>query len=41
MLGHPGFATWTFGNSDPEKSPDEELFSAELRAAFSSLCKSI
>jgi pimeloyl-ACP methyl ester carboxylesterase len=25
MLGHPGFATWTFSSSDPEKSPDEVL----------------
>jgi pimeloyl-ACP methyl ester carboxylesterase len=25
MLGHPGFATWTYGSSDPEKSPDEVL----------------
>lgn len=25
MLGHPGFAHWTFDASDPEKSPDEVL----------------
>jgi pimeloyl-ACP methyl ester carboxylesterase len=25
MLGHPGFATWTYSSSDPEKSPDEVL----------------
>ena len=25
MLGHPGFAKWTYSNSDPEKSPDEVL----------------
>ncbi|KAB0268844.1 epoxide hydrolase family protein [Microvirga brassicacearum] len=25
MLGHPGFATWTYSSSDPEKSPDEIL----------------
>ena len=25
MLGHPGFAQWTYGSSDPEKSPDEVL----------------
>ena len=25
MLGHPGFATWTYNSSDPEKSPDEVL----------------
>ncbi|MEK1850674.1 MAG: epoxide hydrolase family protein [Phyllobacterium sp.] len=25
MLGHPGFATWTYSSDDPEKSPDEVL----------------
>jgi pimeloyl-ACP methyl ester carboxylesterase len=25
MLGHPGFSSWTYDNSDPEKSPDEVL----------------
>jgi pimeloyl-ACP methyl ester carboxylesterase len=25
MLGHPGFEQWTYGSSDPEKSPDEVL----------------
>jgi pimeloyl-ACP methyl ester carboxylesterase len=25
MLGHPGFAKWTYSSSDPEKSPDEIL----------------
>ncbi len=25
MLGHPGFSTWTYSGSDPEKSPDEVL----------------
>jgi pimeloyl-ACP methyl ester carboxylesterase len=25
MLGHPGFAQWTYASSDPEKSPDEVL----------------
>ncbi len=25
MLGHPGFATWTYSSSDPEKSPDQVL----------------
>jgi pimeloyl-ACP methyl ester carboxylesterase len=25
MLGHPGFAQWTYSSSDPEKSPDEVL----------------
>jgi pimeloyl-ACP methyl ester carboxylesterase len=25
MLGHPGFTTWTYSSSDPEKSPDEVL----------------
>ncbi|RWX16746.1 epoxide hydrolase [Rhizobium hidalgonense] len=25
MLGHPGFANWTYDDSDPEKSPDEVL----------------
>jgi pimeloyl-ACP methyl ester carboxylesterase len=25
MLGHPGFAKWTYSGSDPEKSPDEVL----------------
>ena len=25
MLGHPGFSHWTYGSSDPEKSPDEVL----------------
>jgi pimeloyl-ACP methyl ester carboxylesterase len=25
MLGHPGFAKWTYSSSDPEKSPDEVL----------------
>jgi pimeloyl-ACP methyl ester carboxylesterase len=25
MLGHPGFATWTYSSSDPEKTPDEVL----------------
>ena len=25
MLGHPGFAQWTYGRGDPEKSPDEVL----------------
>jgi pimeloyl-ACP methyl ester carboxylesterase len=25
MLGHPGFTTWTYNSSDPEKSPDEVL----------------
>jgi pimeloyl-ACP methyl ester carboxylesterase len=25
MLGHPGFATWTYSHNDPEKSPDEVL----------------
>jgi pimeloyl-ACP methyl ester carboxylesterase len=25
MLGHPGFAKWTYSHSDPEKSPDEVL----------------
>ena len=25
MLGHPGFAHWTYSSSDPEKSPDEVL----------------
>jgi pimeloyl-ACP methyl ester carboxylesterase len=25
MLGHPGFAKWTYSRNDPEKSPDEVL----------------
>jgi pimeloyl-ACP methyl ester carboxylesterase len=25
MLGHPGFAKWTYTGDDPEKSPDEVL----------------
>jgi pimeloyl-ACP methyl ester carboxylesterase len=25
MLGHPGFATWTYSSDDTEKSPDEVL----------------
>jgi pimeloyl-ACP methyl ester carboxylesterase len=25
MLGHPGFAHWTYDSTDPEKSPDEVL----------------
>jgi pimeloyl-ACP methyl ester carboxylesterase len=25
MLGHPGFTTWTYSSSDPEKSPNEVL----------------
>ncbi|PVE21997.1 multidrug MFS transporter [Microvirga sp. KLBC 81] len=25
MLGHPGFAKWTYSHSDPEKTPDEVL----------------
>jgi pimeloyl-ACP methyl ester carboxylesterase len=25
MLGHPGFSTWTYSNSDPEKTADEVL----------------
>jgi pimeloyl-ACP methyl ester carboxylesterase len=25
MLGHPGFARWTYSASDPEKTPDEVL----------------
>jgi pimeloyl-ACP methyl ester carboxylesterase len=25
MLGHPGFTTWTYSSSDPEKTPDEVL----------------
>ena len=25
MLGHPGFSSWTYDGSDPEKSPDEVL----------------
>jgi pimeloyl-ACP methyl ester carboxylesterase len=25
MLGHPGFAQWTYDSADPEKSPDEVL----------------
>jgi pimeloyl-ACP methyl ester carboxylesterase len=25
MLGHPGFARWTYNSSDPEKTPDEVL----------------
>ena len=25
MLGHPGFATWTYSSSDPDKTPDEVL----------------
>nr|WP_244470535.1 epoxide hydrolase family protein [Microvirga vignae] len=25
MLGHPGFAKWTYNSSDPEKLPDEVL----------------
>jgi pimeloyl-ACP methyl ester carboxylesterase len=25
ILGHPGFAQWTYSSSDPEKSPDEVL----------------
>jgi pimeloyl-ACP methyl ester carboxylesterase len=25
MLGHPGFARWTYSSSDPEKTPDEVL----------------
>jgi pimeloyl-ACP methyl ester carboxylesterase len=25
LLGHPGFTTWTYDKSDPEKSPDEVL----------------
>jgi pimeloyl-ACP methyl ester carboxylesterase len=25
MLGHPGFAPWTYSHGDPEKSPDEVL----------------
>jgi pimeloyl-ACP methyl ester carboxylesterase len=25
MLGHPGFAHWTYDASDPEKSPDDVL----------------
>jgi pimeloyl-ACP methyl ester carboxylesterase len=30
MLGHPGFANWTYGSSDPEKSPDEVLDEVSL-----------
>ncbi len=30
MLGHPGFATWTYSSSDPEKSPDEVLDEVSL-----------
>lgn len=25
LLGHPGFSTWTYSNSDPEKSADDVL----------------
>ena len=25
LLGHPGFTSWTYSSSDPEKSPDEVL----------------
>ena len=25
LLGHPGFSSWTYSTSDPEKSPDEVL----------------
>ena len=25
MLGHPGFSSWTYDRTDPEKSPDEVL----------------
>ena len=25
LLGHPGFSSWTYSSSDPEKSPDEVL----------------
>jgi pimeloyl-ACP methyl ester carboxylesterase len=25
LLGHPGFAQWTYSSSDPEKSPDDVL----------------
>ena len=25
MLGHPGFAQWSYQHGDPEKSPDEVL----------------
>jgi pimeloyl-ACP methyl ester carboxylesterase len=30
MLGHPGFGTWTYSSSDPEKSPDEVLDDVSL-----------
>jgi pimeloyl-ACP methyl ester carboxylesterase len=30
MLGHPGFAKWTYGSNDPEKSPDEVLDDVSL-----------
>jgi pimeloyl-ACP methyl ester carboxylesterase len=30
MLGHPGFTTWTYSSSDPEKSPDEVLDDVSL-----------
>ncbi|MGO4704333.1 epoxide hydrolase family protein [Microvirga sp. 2MCAF38] len=30
MLGHPGFANWTYNSSDPEKSPDEVLDNISL-----------
>jgi pimeloyl-ACP methyl ester carboxylesterase len=30
MLGHPGFAKWTYSSSDPEKSPDEVLDEVSL-----------
>jgi pimeloyl-ACP methyl ester carboxylesterase len=30
MLGHPGFATWTYSSGDPEKSPDEVLDDVSL-----------
>ena len=30
MLGHPGFATWTYSGSDPEKSMDEVLDEVSL-----------
>src|SRR5688572_22413845 len=30
MLGHPGFTTWTYSSSDPEKSPDEVLDNISL-----------
>jgi pimeloyl-ACP methyl ester carboxylesterase len=30
MLGHPGFTTWTYSSSDPEKSPNEVLHDVTL-----------